>query len=923
MVADCKTARKTTANESNKQLMSSLELTLDEFVTKIPLCQTTSSWETIVTTLSSSANGIIAVVDPLNCPLGILESHKVLNAIANNSNDCGLGTSQQTTKLISLLSPIIKLSDQLKLKDLLALLSSQETPNSERNYLIVDRIGKVQGMLNISQLMKNMAQGYGSISPRVAQQSCVPNLKQISDEIKNILFLALEQISLPLSLQNAEGDICYQNPAWEKSSHQHQTFSSTELKQHHQFFNSEELKLRSSCLSPNLNSQKPNISTKCLGAIEDNSSNSLSFASQPHSNILTTEMLDPREYLQYSTKNFSEEIVACSEPMAQNNGKLNWQYTSFPIRVEGQNQNQTTNNQSAPEYWLVLGTQIESKNDLATDKAKGLQTNNNLAKVTEFGDANIQDSSDLNKLRRLQSEFMVHFAHDLKSPLTAIIGLSSLLREEKLGSLNSRQIRYLDLVYRSGRQLMGIVTDLLDITSLSTGKVRLKLEPLELEKFCHQAWQQVVTKLETFRNPYKNKPLAIPKFQFDLASESSVVITDRLRLSQILIHLLENAVKSTPSEENIGIRVEQWGDWLAITVWDRGKGISETCQLSLLEASFEPDTFLASPEKTEGLWLILAQQLAQFLGGDISFTSEINRGSEFTVLLPLNTATMSNQEGLGWGEGLTSAQNNQNRSSLVLVIETSPVRIQHWTETLKKLGYDIVIAHNKDEALYKASHLNPTKIVLNNKLRQFFDEDLFTLLKSDPRTSTIPLILTYNYRSESDDQDPQAEHLLLPKTHQISQEILAPYFPPLTSQNYCLASRLTMLRLCLTKGESSGSRSEIDFLLEAPSINLCHHIIEADSIEQANMLARIWKIDAIIWDSGSNLELVLENLRSLSISPHLAKIPLVTLDEATTAAANQFDNLTIFPFLIALNEQNITELMQVIQRAAATAIEPN
>ena len=592
----------------------------------------------------------------------------------------------------------------------------------------------------------------------------------------------------------------------------------------------------------------------------------------------------------------------------------------FPIQLGASNREETFHDRASEKYWLVLGTQLPSNKNVTTDKSTAQPTNNNLDSAEEVG---INSFLDPNKLRRLQTEFMVNISHDLKSPLTAIIGLSSLLREEKLGSLNSRQIRYLDLIYRSGRQLMGIVTDLLDITSLATGKRRLKLESIELEKFCHQAYQQIVTKLEAVQDPQDNRPLVLPQLQFDFDSDSSLIIADRLRLNQILTRLLENAVKSTLATGEIGIRIERWTDWVAIIVWDTGRGISEAFQPSLLEEMFEPDNFLTSPEKTTSLGLILAQQLAQSHGGDISFKSQIDRGSEFTLLLPTNPLQRKDQEGFSLEEEFSVDKNYHNQSNLVLIVETSTVRIQDFTENLKKLGYHTAIARNQNEALYKARHLQPSKIILNNELIKLTDRDILLKLKSDPQTSNIPLILICKNRPSLDYLYFQTDYLLLSPNSEINPEALVKYFPPLTNHNssqyHCPGKKLTMLRLCLSNGKPNLIGSEIDFLFDDPSVNLCHHIIEADSIEQANMLARIWKIDTIIWDSN-NLALPLDYLRSLETFPNLAQIPIVTLDEKTTAAANQLDNLSVFPCLVPINEQNITELMQVIQ-SAATAMD--
>ena len=958
--------------------MSSLEITPNEFVTKIPLCQANVSWENIVTALDSSPSGIIGIVDFNFCPLGILESHQILEHIAHNSippeiiaevisQSCSKSVVPlQKINLTSLISRITALSSQIKIKDLISLLNNQESLISEKNYFIVDSIGKVQGLLDIAKLLKHMTQGDSNPAPKVDRQSCSSNLEEIHFPGQKTLVTLFEQIPLPLMLQNAEGNICYQNPAWRQQINQHQKTLLTDLKDNAKYATAEGLALQSAIFSQNPNAKKSVISTECYFPIEHDDFHSLFNNSQRQHNINSIpKTFSLREHLQYSTEDFYEQIADNSYLITQNDSGLDCQHIRFPIQLAVQNQEQTYNNQSSQKYWLVLGTQLSLGTNLITDNSTVQQTNNNLDQVrrssqvpgeipanviSEVTEAGIRSSSDLNKLGRLQNEFMVNISHDLKSPLTAIIGLSSLLREEKLGSLNSRQIRYLDLIYRGGRQLMGIVTEMLDITSLARGKLRLKLETIDLEQLCHQAYQQVVTKLEAVHEPHKNRPLVLAQFQFNLESDSSLVIADRLRLNQILTRLLENAAKSTSEEGEIGIRIERWADWVAIIVWDTGRGISETFQASLSEEMFEPDNFLTSSEKTTGLGLILAQQLAQSHGGDISFTSQINRGSEFTVILPANPLMMEDREGFFWKEKLTSDRNHHNQSTLVLIVETSSLRIKDLTKNLKKLGYYAVIARNQQEALYKASHLKPTKIILNNELIQLTGQDILTALKSDPQTSHIPVLLTKSEqapsfylsllsredgilshvdgtnrdggvsstcknRPRSDDRYSQAEQILLLPLNKINQEVLAKYFPPLTSQNYCPGKRLTMLRLCLTSGEKSLTSSEIDLLFEAPSFNLCHHIIEADSVEQAHMLARIWKIDIIIWD-GSNLDSPLELLRSLSTFTTLAQIPIVTLDEKTTAAANQFDNLTVFPCLVPINEKNIAELMQVIQSAA-------
>ncbi len=209
--------------------MSSLEITLDEFVTKIPLCQVDASWENIVNALYSSSRDLIAIVDSDFYPLGILGSNQILAAIADNSST--LGIMQQTipksfsetvlpsqaNQLITLLSPITTLSSQIEIPDLILLFNNQKSSISEQTYLIVDETGKVQGILDIPKLLKHITQSNTTAEPtKTDRQSFSDHLEEIRFVEHKTCFTLLEQIPLPLILHNASGNICYQNSAWNK-----------------------------------------------------------------------------------------------------------------------------------------------------------------------------------------------------------------------------------------------------------------------------------------------------------------------------------------------------------------------------------------------------------------------------------------------------------------------------------------------------------------------------------------------------------------------------------------------------------------------------------------------------------------------------------------------------------------------------------
>ena len=504
------------------------------------------------------------------------------------------------------------------------------------------------------------------------------------------------------------------------------------------------------------------------------------------------------------------------------------------------------------------------------------------------------------KFQLLQNKFLLNIGHDIKSPLTAIIGLSKLLKEEKLGTLNQKQISYIEMIYNSGKRLVNLTNDFVDFTHSIGKKSQLDFKSLNIENTGQQIYQQVKQKLTTIAK-FKDTN-HFPELKLNIAPDARVAIADKTYLNQILTILLENALHLTDSEGLLGITTKLCSQWLAITVWNEEGSLTQEQQQIFAEEFFQYSNILTSQEKNQGLKLILAQQLAQAHGGDISFVSQKDRGSAFTLLLPLNPDDLKQDN----NRGSDTMENN----SLVLIIETASERINDLSEKLKTLGYFSAIARSHPEALYKARLLQPGKILLNSSLLDD-ESNIVTTLKLDLYTRNIPLLITTDAASSIDSFGNVADEVL---SFPISRNTLARYFTPVASRQ-SIEHNLTVLRLSLVE-ETTQPRENLalDFVIENPAFSLSHHIIEADSIEQAHLLASIWTIDAVIWD-GSSLKSPEAYLHSFAESNLLASIPVITLDVKTTAAANKISNLTVFPCLLPANERSIQQLTQVIQIA--------
>ena len=533
-----------------------------------------------------------------------------------------------------------------------------------------------------------------------------------------------------------------------------------------------------------------------------------------------------------------------------------WQFIKLPLNFPS-----LTN-----PIWLILATDITEEKRLCKELA-----------------AKNAESVQLN---RLKDEFLACISHELKSPLTAVMGLSSLLQEQKLGSLNSRQSKYAKQIYQSGRQLLTLVNDILDLTRLETGQLKLTPRPVTIKKACQGAYEEA-----------KKGKTSVEEHQFSLEIDPDleIIVADELRLGQMLVHLLDNALKFTASGGKIGLRVSRWFSWIAFTVWDTGIGIAEESQHLIFQKFQQLENPLTREFNGSGLGLVLTQRLARTHGGDVSFISQVGKGSQFTLLLPPSPRQIPP---------------TRPRDPFILIIEAVPKYIENLTVHLVDLGYRVVIARTGTEAVEKARQLQPCLILLNPVLPLLSGWDVLTLLKSDSTTKSIPVILmttgTAQRRSEGDG------FLDLPVQKEALRSSLNHFQVQPSAPTRCL----TILHLHPPGGFARNAEFAVTLSNYVSRFN--HRVLEVDCLEQAEILARVWQPDVILLN-GKGLIEPLTYLQSLSQLDGLASLPLVTLDASITEVANQVKNLAVFPCLVPV-PPNLEDLLAVIQIAAGITI---
>ncbi len=527
-----------------------------------------------------------------------------------------------------------------------------------------------------------------------------------------------------------------------------------------------------------------------------------------------------------------------------------WHLASFPLHLDDYDRQ---------PLQLVLATDITEQQQIAKEL--------------------VAKNIDLINLNRLKDEFLACISHELKTPLTAVLGLSGLLKEQSLGTLNARQSRYINLIHQSGKQLMSVVNDILDLTRIETGQLELVPEPVSIEQMCQRAYQQACQRLV----PHRSEELGVElgrdrKFSLDIAPDLKFIVADELRLSQALSHLLSNALKFTDPDKELGLSVNCWQNWIAFTVWDQGIGIPLDKQHLIFQKFQQLENTMTRRYEGTGLGLVIAQRLAHLHGGDISFISQPGQGSKFTLLLPagVNPSTcLSPPEPTG---------------QLVLVVDAVPQSIEQLSSRLSSWGYQIIIARSGTEALTKARLFQPGLCLLNPLLPLLSGWDVLTLLKSNPKTQNIPVVVIATHAEKHQAYQSRADGFL---GQPIDPEALRQYLPKLE------LSQDTISVLVLTGEDTSGSNIWGDLL--AMAIDSRHsqcQLLEVSELEQAELLAQVWRPDVLLLNHHG-IEDLSSYCQKLANYPSLAKMPIVTLDYESTTIANQCQGLSIFPCLAA------------------------
>ncbi len=325
------------------------------------------------------------------------------------------------------------------------------------------------------------------------------------------------------------------------------------------------------------------------------------------------------------------------------------------------------------------------------------------------------------KANQAKSAFLANMSHELRTPLNAIIGYSEMLLEdaEDEGEGAKERIDDLRKVRRSGRHLLELINDILDISKIEAGKLELNFDAVDLALLVSEVSNTAAPLLEVNDNRFK---VVVPEGIGRIECDSQ-------RLSQVLLNLLSNAGKFTENGD-IELFIERDNDsWVRFTVRDTGIGMSAEQVDHLFEPFSQADSSISQRFGGTGLGLAISRRFVEMMGGRITVDSELGAGSYFTVWLPDIEPAMEGNTGQGDGP-------------LVLVIEDTLSDSALLGRYLGNLGYRVEVARDGEHGLAQACKTTPAAIILDIELPGMDGYSVIDALQADDALRRVPVIVS-------------------------------------------------------------------------------------------------------------------------------------------------------------------------------------
>lgn len=344
---------------------------------------------------------------------------------------------------------------------------------------------------------------------------------------------------------------------------------------------------------------------------------------------------------------------------------------------------------------------------------------------------------------RLKSEFLANISHELRTPLNAIIGYSELLINGMYGEVNPKQYDRIDRVNISGKHLLELINDVLDLSKIEAGQMRLELEPLDVDEMMRHAFANITPQAE-------GKGLQL---LLEIAPDLPHVRGDSNRIRQILVNLMGNAVKFT-RDGGITVRAHPLsvyggvslmnpavpsslrvtdGEWLIISVQDTGIGIAPENHKIIFDAFRQVDGSSVREYGGTGLGLAIAKRLISMHNGHLWVESEVGRGSSFHILLPVEPKPQR--------ATVEIPMLPRDDRPVILVVDDDSASLQLVADYLPENHFQVVMTKEPAYALEMARQIKPSIVITDIMMPRINGWEVIRTLKRDPETTNIPIVV--------------------------------------------------------------------------------------------------------------------------------------------------------------------------------------
>jgi PAS domain S-box-containing protein len=341
----------------------------------------------------------------------------------------------------------------------------------------------------------------------------------------------------------------------------------------------------------------------------------------------------------------------------------------------------------------------------------------------------------LEKAARLKDEFLASMSHELRTPLTGILGLSEAMQMVTYGELNDRQRNAMKNIENSGRHLLALINDILDLSKIEAGRLDLQIEVCSLGEICQSSLQMA-------------KGMASQKRQqvhFHMEPASILLKADARRVKQMMVNLLSNAIKFTPEGGSLGVEVRGSVERqeLRIVIWDDGIGIQPEDQARLFQPFVQLDSSLSRQYAGTGLGLSLVQRLAEMHNGHVEVESSLGYGSRFTIVLPwLEVEVHTEQKAARGTSPLEMKIASPEIGPLVLIADDNEVVLEMLSDFLESRNYRVGVSRNGPEFLECLERSQADIILMDIQMPGMDGIEVIRRIRAHPdaRTAALPVI---------------------------------------------------------------------------------------------------------------------------------------------------------------------------------------